>query len=1070
MPFKKYKKSGNAGVSDSIRIIVGGTFKMKRIYQAVDFYMLRTQVFPVDMLEEMGRNGGALDYDVYRKNPIFEESMTAATHNAFNMLYKQKDSLNASEKETLLKYAIRSSTRCTPYGIFSGVDLGTFEKHTDVIVDMEKNQTRTRVDMGWLCAVIKKLEEQNENVLKLSVIFNRQCIVKGERIFNPYLNELGSQEQRREGCEVSLRYTEILKRVKQVSEKWIPVKEIIELLKKDRPEVSENTIFKFLNNLIENEILLTELRPALLIGKDSALEHLISVLESRKIQGDLLVKLKKINTLTAEYDSEPLGNRTSVYHKICDLMKSIKESSDYLQIDMQINCEKNQLSYEIKEECERIADFFAHMSAAICDTEELNLYKMGFLEKYGYHRMIPLVELLDEDLGLGAPSSFAKTCRFRAGITEKNKKVHSMLKRILSEKIQSALFLGEKEINLDEDDFSALYEVFPIEDGNYTFPSIDLFVKIFAQNREEIEKGNYQLCVANTGMSYIAGNTWGRFADMFQTESICQDLKNGEEECLDETEILSSLSEMFSAGRLENITLNKNSYDYQIVMGTTEIEGKKLIPIDDIVIGVDSKTDRFFAYSLKLKKRIISNVNNMLNPTYGSAAFRFLRNMITAGKQNPAYFMQVLAELEYVYTPRIVFGKTIMRLATWKLDISAIEEIVNSDNWEKKFSQWCERWNVPDCVYYRRGDNGLVLNLQRREYKSLLKNLLKKSIKEMSEVYLNEVLDERGKCWIQNIKKERFTNEFVLSLYPVQKQKKRGTGVETFCEAEDGKTRILLPGMEQWIYLKIYVNRYRVEEFIADDMFFFCQALSDQGMLEKYFFIRYKDEAPHIRLRLKCSTYDGIGELFQTVSDWLLTLKERGIIYKVQIDTYEREMERYGGKAVIAAAEDFFFEDSQYLCKIMQMIRGKQSSYKEEFIAVITIISMMRMFGMSISEQEKWLSGSIDRKIYRKEYLTDKKMVYDAIYYYEAMDQRNMEELKLDQYISKHELALKRYIEEVRKNGTAQIIYNKDLLDSLIHMFCNRFKGDNVWERKIRAFTRHGLYSVIQERKNYKDK
>ena len=64
MPFKKYKKSGNAGVSDSIRIIVGGTFKMKRIYQAVDFYMLRTPVFPDDMLEEMGRNGRALNNDV----------------------------------------------------------------------------------------------------------------------------------------------------------------------------------------------------------------------------------------------------------------------------------------------------------------------------------------------------------------------------------------------------------------------------------------------------------------------------------------------------------------------------------------------------------------------------------------------------------------------------------------------------------------------------------------------------------------------------------------------------------------------------------------------------------------------------------------------------------------------------------------------------------------------------------------------------------------------------------------------------------------------------------------------
>ena len=71
------------------------------------------------------------------------------------------------------------------------------------------------------------------------------------------------------------------------------------------------------------------------------------------------------------------------------------------------------------------------------------------------------------------------------------------------------MFLGEKEINLDEDDFSALYEVFPIEDGNYTFPSIDLFVKIFAQNREEIEKGKLVLVtlLAALGLASCGGKT-----------------------------------------------------------------------------------------------------------------------------------------------------------------------------------------------------------------------------------------------------------------------------------------------------------------------------------------------------------------------------------------------------------------------------------------------------------------------------------------------------------------------------------------------------------------------------------
>lgn len=1041
---------------------------MKKIYQALDFYMLRTPMFPVNMLKEMESDKEALNYDVYRKNPVFKESMLTSTHNAFNMLYKQKDSLSDSEKETLLKYAIRSSTRCTPYGIFSGVDFGIFEKQTKVIVNMERNQTRTRVDMGWLCSVVKNLEKKDEIILKLSVVFNKQCVIKGERIFNSYLNELGSQEQKGEVREVSLRYTEILKRIKQVSDKWIPVKKIIKLLKKERPEVSENTIFKFLNELIENEILLTELRPALLIGKKSVLENLIMVLENNKIQGDLLGKLKEIDRLIVEYDSEPMGNGMSTYYKICDLMKSLKESPDYLQIDMRINCVKNQLSYEIREECERIVNFFARISATICGTEELKLYKMGFLEKYGYHRMVPLVDLLDEELGLGAPSSFARTCRYRAGITEKDKIIHIILKKILNEKIQSALFHGEKEIRLVEEDFSTLYEIFHIEEGEVAFPSIDLFVKIFAQNSEEMEKGNYQLCIANTGLSYIAGNTWGRFADMFQIESISQIFKRKEEECLDENSILSSLSEMFRSGRIENIALNKNSYDYQIAMGTTEIEGKNSISIEDIAIGIDSNTNQFFAYSLKLKKRINTNVNSMLNPSFGSDAFRFLRNLFTMGKQNPAYFGQVLAELEYVYTPRIVFEKAIIKLATWKLDISDIEEIVNSDDWEKRFDQWCQKWNVPDIVYFKRGDNELLLNLQRKDYKLLLKNLLKKSIKEKSTIYLSETLDEKNKYWVKNLKGERFANEFVLSLYPLQKQKKREVGVKTFCEVEGEKRRMLLPGMEQWIYLKVYVNRYRVDEFIANDMFFFCQELSDKGKLEKFFFIRYKDEAPHIRLRLKCSTYNGIGELFQMISNWLMVLKERGIIYKAQIDTYEREMERYGGKTVISAAEDFFYENSQYLCRIMQMTRKKQLSYKEEFIGVVTIISMMHSFGMSITEQEKWLSSFIDRKTYRKEYLIDKKMISDAIYYYETMNQRNMEDLELDQYISKHESALKVYIEEVRKNGNTEIIYNKNLLDSLIHMFCNRYKGDNLWERKIRAYTRHGLYSVIQERRNYK--
>lgn len=1040
---------------------------MKKIYQSLDFYMLRTPVFSANMLEEMERDGDEWNYDAYLTNPIFTESILTASHHAFHFLYKEDSNLSDSERETLLKYAIRSSSRCTPYGMFSGVALGAFGEKTEVIVNTKKNQSRTRVDMGWLCSFLKSLEGQDKILSELSVIFNKQCVIKGERISNPYFNDFGSLEQGNEGQAVSLRYTKIVKEIKRVSARWITVKQIIELLKKDWPKAGEVKIFHLIKNLVENEILLTELRPTLIIGKNNALQSLIKVLENKEIENDLLITLKQIKNMIEDYDRKAFGDGSFLYRKICDEMKRLKESTDYLQIDTKVNCVKNQLSNEIRKECELAADFFARLSVGICDTDELKIYKIGFLERFGYHRMVPLMELLDEDLGMGAPASFARTCRYRAGTMQKEREALDLLKEILDRKIQIALLLGDEEIRLAEEDFAEIYHMIPVEESKASFPSIDLYVEIFSKSNKEIEKGSYQICVAGTGLSYMAGNTWGRFEDMFQQDCISKRFMEQETKCLDEDTVICSLSEMFSKGRLENISLNKNAYEYQVVMGTKGMEEKEDIAVDDIVIGVDSHTDQFYAYSRKLQKRIVTNVNNMLNPTFGSDAFRFLRSISTAGKQNIACLIQMLTNLDYVYIPRIVYGNVIIKPATWRMSQSEIKHMVYTDSFEEEFRQWSGKWKVPNDIYYKRGDNRLLLQIGKKEHMLLLKNLLKKSLKQKAEVYLSEVPHKKSGFWVKGINEDHFASEFVLSMYPVQEVRKSKKTVAAFCSEKRG--RKLLPGQEQWIYLKIYVNRYRVEEFIVEEVNGFCKKLSDGGKLEKHFFIRYKDELPHIRLRLKGSSCYEMGELFQAISAWLSETEKKGITYKAQIDTYEREMERYGGSAVIDAAEDFFCEDSKYVCRMMQMAQRNEGFYSEEFIGVITIKSMMCAFDMSLTEQEAWLSGFVDRKLYRKEYLADKNMVYDALKYYETLEQRKMQGLAFDQCIREHEAALLVYLEAVRKNGDIEMIQNGDLLGSLIHMFSNRYMGNNEWERRIRAYTRHGLYSMLEEKKNFKN-
>ena len=60
-------------------------------------------------------------------------------------------------------------------------------------------------------------------------------------------------------------------------------------------------------------------------------------------------------------------------------------------------------------------------------------------------------------------------------------------------------------------------------------------------------------------------------------------------------------------------------------------------------------------------------------------------------------------------------------------------------------------------------------------------------------------------------------------------------------------------------------------------------------LIESWFFIRYWDPKPHIRLRMKTDNKYKIGDLFKYISVWAQKLIEKGIISKMQLETYERE-------------------------------------------------------------------------------------------------------------------------------------------------------------------------------------
>ncbi|MFR8249054.1 MAG: thiopeptide-type bacteriocin biosynthesis protein [Lachnospiraceae bacterium] len=134
---------------------------------------------------------------------------------------------------------------------------------------------------------------------------------------------------------------------------------------------------------------------------------------------------------------------------------------------------------------------------------------------------------------------------------------------------------------------------------------------------------------------------------------------------------------------------------------------------------------------------------------------------------------------------------------------------------------------------------------------------------------------------------------------------------------EDTSSRILFPG-EEWLYINLYCPENTQNELLRNKVVPFADKLVLEGILQKWFFIRYDDGKPHIRLRLRVNETKNIGGLLNKVLDWLKDCKN-GEIFDANIKSYERESARYGGPQLIEMAESVFWRDSQLVIKMLDI-------------------------------------------------------------------------------------------------------------------------------------------------------
>lgn len=175
--------------------------------------------------------------------------------------------------------------------------------------------------------------------------------------------------------------------------------------------------------------------------------------------------------------------------------------------------------------------------------------------------------------------------------------------------------------------------------------------------------------------------------------------------------------------------------------------------------------------------------------------------------------------------------------------------------------------------------------------------------------------------------------------------------------------RNFYPG-DEWLYFKIYGGIKSCDDLVCGKLYSLMNRLKRSGEVSQWFFIRYSDPDFHLRLRLRLVSNDFLGKVVGAVGALLRPMCDSGLLHKFVIDTYCREIERYG-ESVMQLTEELFCIDSECVCAVLRKMSGT-SPDSRWISAFVSVDGFLTALGLGVNEKLE-LMGRISAS-YRAEF------------------------------------------------------------------------------------------------------
>ena len=225
------------------------------------------------------------------------------------------------------------------------------------------------------------------------------------------------------------------------------------------------------------------------------------------------------------------------------------------------------------------------------------------------------------------------------------------------------------------------------------------------------------------------------------------------------------------------------------------------------------------------------------------------------------------------FLPRVTRGRAILAPAQWRLSRESTgEKSISMSEFSSRFAAFSERWRVPRYVHLVEGDNRLLLDTNAREQLDQLRiDLARRG--ELGSIVLQEALPGPSTAWVPSASGHALVELVVPMARPAVRPSLRvrlssrrrrngppvgGPSPEPVCDRRE-----LIGSLSNCLAEPMAKRRYLLAP---------CESSATgevhAARCASWFFIRYSDPQPHLRIRFRGDPNRMLAELLPEVCAW----------------------------------------------------------------------------------------------------------------------------------------------------------------------------------------------------------